>query len=233
MKTLLWYSGGKDSLAVLLLNKDWWQSDDFHVAWVDTGNQFPEVYEHMEKVAKLVKNLHVIRTSTMEWQSENGRPVDVVPTSYDAMGSYIYGNDGHVPYVSRWKCCEANLWVPMANFMWKHRPETVLRGDRGEERAAGRKEADGINFEFPIFDWTNSDVLSFIEAEAPKVDLLQKRHYLKEGSSLDCMSCTAYNCEHQERMSYLKKMHPELYQANEVFFRRYLSDVFHDLKEIL
>lgn len=233
MKTLLCYSGGKDSLAVLLLSRSRWQADDFHVAWVDTGNQFPELYEHMGAVKRLVRNFHVLKTNTAAWQFENGHPVDLVPTSRDAMGRYIYGGDNRMPYVSRWNCCQANLWTPMAQFMSLMKPEEVLRGDRGEERAEGLKEAEGMKFVFPIFNWSNEAVRAYIDKEAPKFGLWQERHKLHEGSSLDCMTCTAFNCEHKERMQYLKEHHPELYQANQVFFERYKEDVFHEIKEIL
>lgn len=233
MKTLLCYSGGKDSLAVLLLSRSRWQADDFHVAWVDTGNQFPELYEHMGTVKRLVRNFHVLKTNTAAWQFENGHPVDLVPTSRDAMGRYIYGGDNRMPYVSRWNCCQANLWTPMAQFMSLMKPEEVLRGDRGEERAEGLKEAEGMKFVFPIFNWSNEAVRAYIDKEAPKFGLWQERHKLHEGSSLDCMTCTAFNCEHKERMQYLKEHHPELYKANQVFFERYKEDVFHEIKEIL
>ncbi len=234
MKTLLWYSGGKDSLAVLLLNKDKWADPDFHVAWVDTGNQFPEVYAHMEKVKGLVRNFHTVRSDTVTWQFANGRPVDLVPTSFDKTGQYIYSTRPHYsPYVSRWECCKANMWTPMEHFMTLMRPKTVLRGDRGEERAEGAKEAEGIKVEFPIFDWTAEQVLAYIQKEGSELGLVQPRHFLHEGSSLDCMTCTAYHCEHKGRMEYLKQYHPGLYEANRVFFERYKEDIFHDLKEIL
>ena len=83
MKTLLWYSGGKDSLAVLLMSRKLWESDDFTVAWVDTGNQFEEVYEHMERVKLYVKNFKTLKSNTIDWQLKHGRPVDLVPTSFD------------------------------------------------------------------------------------------------------------------------------------------------------
>ena len=232
MKKLLWYSGGKDSLAVLLLYRQFWYKDDFHVAWVDTGNQFPEVYDHMKKVSELV-NLHVIHSNTANWQFANGRPVDLLPTSKDRTGHYIYGTNHYSPYVSRWECCKANIWEPMAKFMELMRPETVFRGDRKEERAEGATEAEGIKLVLPIFNWTVEQVQDLIESEAPAYGLLQERHKLKEGSSLDCMTCTAYNCEHKERMRYLKEFHPGLYEANQVFFERYKEDIFHEMKEIL
>lgn len=233
MKTLLWYSGGKDSLAVLLMNRKLWESDDFTVAWVDTGNQFEEVYEHMERVKLYVKNFKTLKSNTIDWQLRHGRPVDLVPTSFDKTGQYIYGGRHYSPYVSRWECCKANLWDPMLEYMNVFKPELVLRGDRREERAESVKESGGIKFRYPIFDWTQKAVYSYIVAEAPKYGLLQPRHALEEGSSLDCMSCTAYNCEHKCRMEYLKQFHPGLYEANRKFFERYREDVFHDLKELL
>lgn len=232
MKKLLWYSGGKDSLAVLLLLRSQWGSDDFHVAWVDTGCQFPEVLEHMGLVKSYVKHFHTLHSDTPAWQKANGHPVDLVPTSKDEMGQYVYGEVGQ-KYVSRWACCHDNMWNPMADFMQEHKPEIVFRGDRKSERAPGAREADGLTLVTPIFSWTQEQVLSYIAEHGKQYGLLQPRHALKEGSSLDCMLCTAYNCEHKERMKYLKEHHPELYEANRVFFERYKEDIFQDMKEIL
>ena len=233
MKKLLWYSGGKDSLAVLLLLKSLWESDDFHVAWVDTGCQFPEVVEHMERVKLYVKNFHTLKSNALTWQLEHGHPVDLVPTSKDATGRYIYGGDRRRPYVSRWECCKANVWTPMEMFMREHHPELVFRGDRSSERDAGLREAEGITIVTPIFGWTQEQVLNYIIEQGTKYGFVQARHGLTEGSSLDCKVCTAYHCEHKERMKYLKEHHPELYEADRVFFERYKEDIFQEMKEIL
>lgn len=233
MKKLLWYSGGKDSLAVLLLLRSQWDSEDFHVAWVDTGNQFPEVYEHMDIVKAYVKNFHVLKSDTAEWQREHGQPVDLLPTSKDKTGQYIYGETDYRPYVSRWECCKANIWDPMTEFMTKHHPEVVYRGDRSEERAPGQREAEGITVVTPIFGWSRKDVMDYLLRNARKYGLFQSRHTLHEGSSLDCTTCTAYHCEHKERLKYLKEHHPGLYEANRVFFEHYKEDIFQEMKEIL
>ena len=234
MKYMFFYSGGKDSLATLLLSRAQWLDGDFEVVFVDTGNHFPETYAHMEKVKRLVKNFTVLHSNCQKWQGENGNPVDVVPTSYDKTGRFIYGAGGvQVPYVSRWDCCRANIWTPMAEYITLTRPDFVIRGDRGEERELAPKEAEGIRMLFPIFDWSCEKVQEFIAKEAPRFGLLEKRHMLPEGSSLDCMTCTAYNVEHKCRMAYLKEHHPAIYEANTLFFEQYKCAVFNDLKELM
>lgn len=226
-RVVLMYSGGKDSLACLLLTRPFW--DRLNVVWVDTGNQFPEVREHMEIVRRLVPHLTVIKSDTPAFWRENGFPVDVVPTRHTAVGHYIYG-ETPIRVCSRFDCCMANIWKPMADYFRLTKPDCVIRGDRGQERAKGLQGADGIAFEFPIFDWTTEKVMRFIR-DAPD-GLYQPRHELPEGSSLDCMTCMAYNSEHASRMAYLKKHHPDLYGQTRKFFRDYSKAVVEELMEL-
>ena len=52
MKYMFFYSGGKDSLATLLLSRAQWLDGDFEVVFVDTGNHFPETYaQQLPKMA--------------------------------------------------------------------------------------------------------------------------------------------------------------------------------------
>jgi 3'-phosphoadenosine 5'-phosphosulfate sulfotransferase (PAPS reductase)/FAD synthetase len=53
-KAVLQFSGGKDSLACLLLLRPWW--DRLTVMWVNTGAAFPETLELMEAVRSRVAN---------------------------------------------------------------------------------------------------------------------------------------------------------------------------------
>lgn len=229
---LFFYSGGKDSLAVLLLLKDLWQSDRLEVVWVNTHCNFPEVQEHMDRVKGLVKHFTELRSDVAAWQKEHGHPVDLVPTSNDMTGQFIYGGKGQT-YCSRWDCCGRNLWAPMSAYIAEKKPDVIIRGDRSSERVEQAKSAEGSVLELPIFGWTTEQVQGFIKKEGKPLGLYQQRHALSEGSSLDCMTCTAYNIEHKERMSYMEVYHPQLHKSMHEFFSRYRKDIYSDLKEIL
>lgn len=226
-EVILFYSGGKDSLALLLLLKPFW--DRVEVVWVDTGNQFPEVLEHMEKVKKKVPHFTTIKGHTPEYFLENGFPVDVVPTRHTNLGHFVFGQTP-LTVCSRFDCCEANIWGPMRTYMALKKPTCVLRADRSIEREKGPESAAGIEFCFPIWRWTDNQVWEFLRLEAG--ELLQDRHFMKYGTSLDCQTCMAYGEEIPERLEYLKKRHPELYERVVHFYRVYKDAVTRELDKI-
>ena len=223
----LMYSGGKDSLACLLLLQPYWDRTD--VVWVNTGNQFPEVIAHMERVKALVPHFTELKSDTSSYWKVHGFPVDVVPTRHTNMGQFIYGQTP-LRVCSRFDCCSCNLWKPMEDYFRLVQPSCVIRGDRGSERVEGPKRFGSMEFEFPIFDWTTEQVMNFIRNEP--FGLYQDRHELPEGSSLDCMTCMAYNVEHKARMEYLKTHHPGLYSQAKGFFKIYKAAVAEEMKEL-
>ncbi len=213
---VLFYSGGKDSLACLLLAEPWW--DRLTVVTVDTGEQFPEVRDHMAKVKALVPHFVTLRSDVQAYHKEHGLPVDVVPTRNTSLGDMLWGNAG-VRCCSRFDCCKANIWDPMQKFFELHRPDCVIRGDRSKERLMGGRRWENVHFEFPIFDWTTEKVHAFLRNDAH--GLVEERHFLSDSSSLDCMWCTGYFNEQRVRMGYLRKHHPYLAEQYVRFYRDY------------
>ena len=55
-KIALQFSGGKDSLAVLYLCKEWWNK--ITVVWLNTGSAFPETIAQMEGIYSLASLLN-------------------------------------------------------------------------------------------------------------------------------------------------------------------------------
>ena len=226
-EVILFYSGGKDSLALLLLLKPYWNR--VNVVWVDTGNQFPEVIEHMGKVMSMVPHFTTLKGNQPEYFQQNGFPVDVVPTRFTPMGKFIYG-ETPITVCSRFDCCAANIWGPMRAFFAAYKPTCVLRADRGQERVKGPDKEVGIEFVYPIFDWTTEQVWKYLQKNAG--GLLQSRPMLEQGSSLDCMTCMAYSEEIPGRLGYLKKEHPKLYEKNIRFYEAYKRVVRDELEKI-
>ena len=223
----LFYSGGKDSLTCLLLARPWW--DRLNVVFIDTGKQFPEVYEHMEKVKALVPRFSVIRSDVSAYHLAHGLPVDVVPTRNTDVGDLLWGNEG-VRVCSRFSCCKANIWDPMQKYFDLHRLACVIRGDRGEERRMGPVNDGGAEFAFPIFNWTTAQVHAYLHAD--QSGLVQERHFLEAGSSLDCMWCTAYFKEQRSRFGYVKKHYPEVAEQYVQFYKDYKRAVAEEMAEL-
>lgn len=223
-EVLLFYSGGKDSLALLLLLRPYW--DRVNVVWVDTGNQFPEVYRHMDKVKAMVPHFTTLRSNVNADIQANGMPVDVVPMSCTNFGINVFGK-APIRVRSMFECCNNNLWMPMQMYISSTRPTCVLRGDRSSERVKGPNNWEGIEFAFPIWDWTDEQVWNFLKENGN--GLVEERHCMRHGTSLDCMACSAYNKEIPERLLYLKKHYPDLYESVLNFYEKYKQVVMNEM----
>ena len=65
MKYIVSFSGGKDSTAMLLkmLEDNW---DIAEIIYCDTGKEFPQMYEHIEKVKKYIKENYNMEITTLK-----------------------------------------------------------------------------------------------------------------------------------------------------------------------
>lgn len=75
-KAVLGFSGGKDSLVVLHLCREY--RDRIDVCWVNTGSMFPHMREFVRKAAEGF-NFVELRTDVEAWREKYGEPADVVP----------------------------------------------------------------------------------------------------------------------------------------------------------
>lgn len=204
-KVALMYSGGKDSLACLYLAKEY--LDRAYVVWVDTQANFPEIEEAM--MALQLPNLIRVVSNQPESIKVFGYPADVVPVDYTKHGQEYAKGTKPLLLRNYMECCAENIWVPARNAIKELGITAVIRGQRSDEShgapiTSGYME-DGVEYIFPIENWSQQDVLEFLQAEGVDVSgRLNMAH-----SSLDCWNCTAY-CNHsKERMAYIKANHPE------------------------
>lgn len=191
-RVMLQFSAGKDSAACLYLLEPFW--DQLTVAWMNPGNPTREVSAYMSRIAGLVPNFLEVRGNQPEWVRQNGYPVDVLPFPSTRLGR-IASNKQSVRFVTAESCCRANMWEPMA--------EAVIAGDytaviRGQKACDSLKTpipsgtvVDGIEYYFPLEDWTDEQVFDFIGPNLPPGYARGLR------CSIDCRNCTAYVAEHQ------------------------------------
>jgi len=210
-KVALFFSGGKDSIACLELCKPY--LDKIVVIWVNTGANFPEVEEYVTKIALEVPNFVEI-TTNQPWSVEiSGYPVDVVPVNFTKLGQEFTAPK-EVLLRSYLECCNENLWSPSYAKVKELGITGVIRGQRADE---GHKApiksgyvADGIEYFFPLQDWSNKDVNDYLVKRGVE---MTERLRMKSHTSLDCWTCTAFTDSSVERMEYMKKYHPAKHQT--------------------
>lgn len=201
MDRVLQFSGGKDSLACLWKLREEWE--DLLVLWVDTGDGHPGRVEEMEDVAAMVPHFLRVAGDQPKFIREVGWPVDVLPERLSQFGHMTQGPGG-IMLARAHDCCMANIWKPLHDATKLVGAKVVYRGTRLEDKRktiiTDGQVIDGIEYRYPVRDWTTAEVLAYLGDKVPK--------YYREGeqTSRDCMHCTAYLDENVER---IKRLPPE------------------------
>ena len=231
-KIVLQFSGGKDSLACLLLTKPWWPK--ITVMWTNTGDAFPETIEQMAQIKAMVPHFLEVKTDQPKQISAHGWPSDVVSVKATEFGRILTESGARAsgacadtsearpiptpasttpgaPAIIQGYplCCNANIWTPMFEATLHLGATLVLRGTRKDDARRATKEQTeviaGVTFYHPLWYWPEPDVFSLVARE----DLLPT-HYHDTETSLDCMHCTAYLHENARKMRYLARKYPEI-----------------------
>lgn len=214
-RCVLQFSGGKDSLACLYLLQPWWGK--ITVAWVNTGDAFPETVEQMAAIRAMVPNFLEIASNQPANVAEWGWPVEALPMTRTPFGRLL---DGHPhplmqPYFN---CCNVNIWTPLQQAMVDLNATLLIRGTRlADQRKTSVRSGtvmEGMEFLHPIEDWSSRQVKDFLGDRLPA-------HYRETDTSLDCMHCTAFLYENVGKMRYMAAKHPAVYDE----VRRRLIDI--------
>lgn len=205
-KIVLQFSGGKDSLACLYLLEPYWQK--VHVAWVNTGDAFPETLAQMGAIREMVPHFHEVPSDVKAQQAVFGLPCDVLPVrSHFSVIAGFYPHEKQ-RMQSCFACCRDNLWLPMARFVGEMGATLVIRGQRLDEvQRTPVKSGDvigGVEFLFPLQDWTSDQVRQYLGARLPE-------HYAYMDTGLDCMHCTGHLFENLGKRRYVAERHPEVH----------------------
>lgn len=202
------FSGGKDSWACLWLNKD--RLADILVIWIDTGKNYPELLETIEKAKAMCPNFVTVKVDRTGQNAYHGIPSDVVPINWTRAGQEVTGTKP-VMVQSYLQCCYENIGANLQRYCLEHGITELIRGQRLDE---GHKSpawdgmvVDGITYRQPIENWSANKVLEFVGQHMPL-----PAHFGFNHSSMDCYDCTAYAKESKDRVQYMHDRHPELYQ---------------------
>lgn len=198
------FSGGRDSTAALYLLRPWWGR--MSVYHVDTGDQFPELREVVQKVECEVPLVRV-HTDAKAVRAMYGMPSDVVPFENTTVGRSLSGLQAHLS--DRMSCCWRTLMDPLHRAMKIDGITLIVRGVRADEFAGGLPirsghVEDGFELLYPIEDWSAQDVDSYIERHGLPVAPFY-RHGMSQAP--ECMGCTAWWGE--GRAQYMRQFHPQ------------------------
>lgn len=224
-KALLAFSGGKDSLACLHLLQEHWER--FVVAWVNTGDAFPETIAQMREIAAMVPSFIEIRSNQPAQIERHGWPVEVLPITRTMTGREVDGHQKQLmqPYLG---CCLDNIWRPMMDFINGAGITLVFRGTRlTDGRKSSVRDGDvvgGIEYRHPIEDWTAQQVKDFLTS----CNVPLPAHYAETETSLDCRLCTGYLHENVGKMRYMRRHHPAEFEEIQRRIRSIRDAVVHE-----
>jgi len=187
------YSGGKDSLATLLVVKK--AIGNVPMLFADTGLEFPETYANVDEVSKKY-GLDVIRTdgNTTFWET--------------------FRRQGPPAVNARW-CCKVCKLTPVGNLIRERWGECLsFIGQRRYESAA-RAQSDRVwrnsNVRVqlsaaPIHNWTALHVWLYIWREEAPYNVLYAQH-------LDRIGCFMCPSSDMSLIHMIAQEYPELWQS--------------------
>ena len=204
----LQFSGGRDSLACLYLMRPFW--DRITVYWCNTGAAYPETVNTVVQVCNMVPNFATIEGRQPQVIAEHGMPTDILPASSTPMG--VAATGGGVPMQDRYSCCLRSIMLPMHQRMVDDGITLIIRGQKNADRLKGSLRSGdvdgGIEYLFPIEDWSRKQVVDYLREQGAPVP----RFYEMLNSAPDCMNCSAY--WEEGAMAYLKRYHHGQYVQN-------------------
>ena len=154
------FSGGKDSTAMLLRMLEEGYPVDI-ILHCDTGLEFPEMYEHIDKVEKYIgRPITRLKSEKdyMYWATEYPRPVKSNKISYLKPGDITIGK-GYPSPLARWCTQKLKVYV-IRDYLKELRKNYDLVEYVGIAYDESHRERDKI---YPLIDWkmTEADCLEY------------------------------------------------------------------------
>lgn len=182
------FSGGKDSVVALDLVQRALPHNSFKVLFGDTGMEFPDTYETVEKVR--------------HWCTEEG--IEFLRAKSKLVPEQTWKAFGPPAVTIRW-CCSVHKTTPQIMLLRDvlEKPNftgMAFTGIRGDE-SASRNEYDGISYGgkhtgqyscHPILDWNTAELFLYIFDRK----LIFNNAYLKGNTRAGCLVCPMSQGKH-------------------------------------
>lgn len=220
MKHIVSFSGGKDSTAMLLkMLEDGWYIDE--IIFADTGKDFPDMIEHIEKVKKYIKEKYNMEIITLKAnKSFDYYMFDHVKTKGKNKGKKGYG---WVTMRCRW--CTSNLKNKVIDdYLKKYKNE-------------GYTEYIGIAYDEP--KRIKDKRYPLVEYEMTEADCLQYCYdkgfdwngLYEHFDRVSCWCCPLKNLKELKILyTYYPKLWQELKEMDEKSYNRFRAD--YSVKEL-
>jgi phosphoadenosine phosphosulfate reductase len=172
----------------------------------DTGDLLPEVREIVEHVKGFAPNFVHLRQDVAAWIAENGLPSDLVPYTAHAFAGVV---GDRAAIVSRYDCCVSNLMMPLWERIKADGVTLLIRGTRHGDfprlPALSGEAHDGVEFLYPLQDWSADDVFAYLRSVGAPIC----RVYEIGDQAPECARCTAW--QNVGMGAYLRRHHPDLF----------------------
>lgn len=206
---LLLFSGGKDAMATLLYLLEN-STGGFKLLYVDTEDTFDETKYIIDIIEGKVgsDNFIRLRTNVENNIAKYGYPSDIVPVDNGKNIRMINSDTRPIKIRSYLECCMINITAPAMHYAKAIGCELLITGQRKSDPKKSivnnYEIIDGIKYYFPLDDWNDVNVTSYLKANNCLFPHFERSH-----SSLDCKKCTAYWSDTSHVKKLLREKYPE------------------------
>ena len=230
-RVAVYFSGGKDSTAVLWMLRQAGLLDRVTAYHGTTLDLFPEMVAHVDTVRAWCPNFVTVESDARAWARQHGDPSDLVPHSSHQIGQGM-AEGGKLS--SRYDCCVSNLMQPVHDRVTADGNTLAIRGTRRDDMKrlpmASGENIGGLELLLPLEGWTEAQVFDFIAEN--NIPIPSFYSHFRQGP--ECMTCPAW--WNVDAGPYLRTHHPakfEEYRDRVATVMREVSPCLANLKQLL
>ena len=211
-KAVLWFSGGKDSLACLHLCRDY--RDKFDVCWVNTGAMLPHMAAFIRKATEGF-NFVELKSDQARWIEQQGFPSDIVPVA-NSIWRHRGSPDPPRTLLQPWTaCCVKLRFQPLLEYLERSSATLFLHGQRRSDGGGFIIDSGpGAKVEICklVWQWSDEEIFNYIGKHGIE---LPEQYAHGVSASMECWNCTARSDDPAAKMAakfrYMAWRYPDLF----------------------